>query len=378
MEEGPVSVLVVDDSALMRNLISRIIDSAPDLEVVGRAMNGRFALQKIETLSPDVVVLDLEMPEMNGIEFLQERRNRGLETPVVILSSIAQKGATITMNALALGAADFVAKPSGSVSEDIHTVADQLIELVRGYGRKHRSRQGKRTIPKADRREAAEVVAPPPTAAQAPAEASGRFVPVIPEAQPGRIEIVAIGISTGGPNALRKVFAEMSASLPVPILVVQHMPPGFTEEFAKSLDRVCALEVKEAADGDVVKPGRVLIAPGNRHMKVQRKSLAAVVRISDEGPVNGHRPSCDVLFESVAREYGNAALGVIMTGMGKDGADKLAEIYRRGGYTIGQDAATSVVYGMPRVAFELGVVHQQVGLSDMASQIERIVAEHRA
>ena len=389
---GPISVLIVDDSALMRSLIGKIVDGEPDLQVAAKAMNGSFALQKIPNCKPDCIVLDLEMPEMNGIEFLQERRKRGIDIPVIILSSVAKKGASITMQALGLGAADFIMKPSGSVSEDIHTVAKQLTEMIRGFGRKYRAKHGMSTVAKkqADQETGAsaaqastavaEEQAPPPT--RPPKSGTGTAAvtappprKIVPEAEPGAIEIIAIGISTGGPNALRKVFAELDGRLAAPIVVVQHMPAGFTEEFAKSLDRVCALEVKEAEEGDMVRAGRILIAPGNRHLRVQRRSLGATVHLSDEAPVNGHRPSCDVLFESVADAFGNKALAVIMTGMGKDGALKIGEVYRRGGITLGQDAGSSVVYGMPRVAFELGHLTRQISLPETASEIQRLVQE---
>ena len=196
---------------------------------------------------------------------------------------------------------------------------------------------------------------------------------VTPRAEPGRAEVVAIGISTGGPNALRKVFAELDPDLPVPVLVVQHMPAGFTSEFASSLDRVCALEVKEASDGDEIRAGRVLIAPGNYHLAVARSGGSLVARVTQDEPRNGHRPSVDVLFESVAEAYGNHAVAVIMTGMGRDGSDGLGRIYARGGMTIGQDETSSVVYGMPKVAYERGYVRKQVALYEIAGTIYDVV-----
>jgi two-component system chemotaxis response regulator CheB len=191
------------------------------------------------------------------------------------------------------------------------------------------------------------------------------------------MEAIAIGISTGGPNALREVFTAIDADLTQPVLVVQHMPPGFTEEFAKSLDRICPLDVKEATDGDILRPGRVLIAPGDKHILVERRPLGVVARLSDAPLENGHRPSADILFGSIARVYGNRAMGVIMTGMGRDGARELGSIYREGGITLGQDEASSVVYGMPKVAYELGHVTQQVPLADMAATISRLAKQYR-
>lgn len=371
----PISVLVVDDSALMRNLISHIVESTPGLKVADKAMNGVFALQKIPRCKPDVIVLDIEMPEMNGIEFLKERKRLGIDIPVVILSSVAKKGAQITMEALALGAADFITKPSGSVSSDVHTVAGELGRLLLAYGSQYQKAKGKEA-PRLQF-EAPERLFEPARADRprpAPAAPAPRPVPLRP---PAAAEIIAIGISTGGPNALREVFAAMDPGLAQPVVVVQHMPAGFTEEFAASLDRICPLEVKEAAEGDLLKPGRILIAPGDYHVTVEKRSLAGVVHVNQDPPENGHRPSADVLFRSVAKEYGNKAIGVIMTGMGKDGARELGSIYREGGVTLGQDEATSVVYGMPKVAFELGHVTEQVPLAAMAGRIVALAAERR-
>ena len=366
-----ISVLIVDDSALMRNLIGHMVSDTPGLVVAEKAMNGRFALDKIPRVNPDVIVLDLEMPEMNGIEFLRERARLGIKIPVVILSSIARRGAEITMEALSLGASDFIQKPSGSESEDIHLVKDILVEKLHGYGGAYRRAEGKKVlapseyIPKS---------APPSGTHDILARLSmgaATVEPAKPPPQvrkPAKTDIIAIGISTGGPDALRVVFSQIDADLKVPIVVVQHMPPGFTNEFAKSLDRVCPLDVKEAEDGDAILPGRILIAQGNKHLEVDKK-LNAVVRLSDAPLVSGHRPSADVLFASVAMSYQNHALGVIMTGMGRDGAQQLGTIYKEGGMTLGQDEKSAVVYGMPRVAYELGHVMEQVSLQNMARRI---------
>ena len=369
-----VSVLIVDDSAMMRNLIGRMIEDTPGLVIAGKAMDGQFALQKIPRLNPDVICLDLEMPEMNGIEFLQERKKLGIKIPVVILSSIAEKGAKITMEALSLGASDFVTKPSGSVSMDIHRVRDTLIPMLLGYGGAYRRSQGKKVLGPNEytQKPAAPPSQIPDLSAYIKMSSAPVAEPAAPPAQlrrPGKTEIIAIGISTGGPDALRVVFANLDKDLAVPILVVQHMPPGFTSEFAKSLDRICPLEVKEAEDGDVVTNGHIYIAQGNKHMEVERKAGGAVIHLSDSPLVSGHRPSADVLFASVALAYQNRALGVIMTGMGRDGAAQLGTIYKEGGMTLGQDEKSSVVYGMPRVAWEMGYVMEQVSLDNLASRI---------
>jgi two-component system chemotaxis response regulator CheB len=367
-----ISVLVVDDSALMRNLIGRMIDDTPGLVVAEKAMNGIFALQKIPRVNPDIIVLDLEMPEMNGIEFLRERKKREIDIPVVILSSIARRGAEITMEALSLGASDFVQKPSGSISEDIHLVKDTLIGMLLGYGGSYRKSHGKKVLTPSEYQPKTPSVKNNDIAVHFNLASAPVVAPATPPTQlrkPGKTEIIAIGISTGGPDALRVVFSKLDDDLKVPIVVVQHMPPGFTNEFARSLDRICPLAVKEAEDGDAIIPGRILIAQGNKHLEVEKKVTGAVARLSDAPLVSGHRPSADVLFASVAVNYSNHSLGVIMTGMGRDGAQHLGTIYREGGMTLGQDEASAVVYGMPRVAYELGHVMEQVPLENMARRI---------
>ena len=380
MYSQPISVLICDDSALMRNLIGRIIEADPDLTLAGKAMNGRFALEKIHKLDPDVLVLDLEMPEMNGIEFLKIRKERGLKIPVVILSSLARKGAEITMEALGWGASDFIMKPSGQGGQDIGGVARQLTHTLKAYGRKYREMKDPTaaTFPVKERR----TIPRGPSSSSRMERKSRETAPVktpAPRARKpltGKIDVVALGISTGGPNALREMFSHIDPNLPVPVLVVQHMPAGFTKEFATSLNRVCPLEVKEAEDGDILKPGRILIARGDRHLEVEKRSLASVCRLSEAPPRSGHRPSADVLFASVAEAFGGNALGVIMTGMGKDGATEIGSIYREGGITLGQDERSCVVYGMPRVAYENGFIDHVVSLPEMAGMVSRLVAEN--
>ncbi|OHD14731.1 MAG: chemotaxis response regulator protein-glutamate methylesterase [Spirochaetes bacterium GWB1_48_6] len=378
-ETGPIKVLIVDDSALMRNLIGKIIESDPELEVIGKALNGAFALRKLETLSPDVIILDLEMPEMNGIEFLRHKKEIKKDMPVIILSSIARKGAEVTMEALSLGASDFLTKPSGSISEDIHLVAKQLVELVKIYGTRY---QGGEYVPRSGAEPFAAATQKPVEIARPVYEPPQSSLPTIKSSIPGQrplpqglrahhgLQLLAMGISTGGPNALRGLFQALPGDFPLPIVVVQHMPAGFTAEFAKSLDRVCALDVKEAEDGDLIKRGRILIAPGDYHIFVEKKSLASILRVVQSAPVNGHRPSVGVLFDSVAEAYGSKTMAVIMTGMGRDGAVEIGKIYKAGGLTLGQDEASSVVYGMPRVALEMGHLEEVISLKDMASKLQ--------
>ena len=380
MAADEISVLVVDDSALMRNLIGRMIEDTPGLTVAEKAMNGNFALQKIPRVEPDIICLDLEMPEMNGIEFLKERKNRGIDIPVVILSSIAARGAAVTMEALSLGASDFIQKPSGSVSEDIHTVKDTLVSKLLGYGGAYRKAKGKKLLAPADYKEKAPAAKNTDLSVYfklVSEKPSGPAQPPVRARYPSNTEIIAIGISTGGPDALRVVFANLDADLKVPIVVVQHMPAGFTNEFAKSLDRICPLDVKEAEEGDEIKPGRILIAQGNKHLEVEKKGSGGIAHLSDAPLVSGHRPSADVLFASVAMAYQNHVLGVIMTGMGRDGAQHLGTVYKEGGMTLGQDEKSAVVYGMPRVAYELGHVMEQVSLDNMARRICDVAKQAR-
>ena len=392
--ENKIKVLIVDDSALMRNLVSKIVNATPNLTVVATAMNGKFALDKLETCKPDIVVLDVEMPVMNGLQFLQEKKNRGNNVPVVMLSSVTSEGAVVTMQCLEMGACDFIQKPSGSISLDINKVAVRLTELLTSYGGKYASRNRGLTGDALTTYMSTDTAKTPAKPVGTSKEEAENLIPIsfltpgwvappkkietiTPLREPGRIEIIALGISTGGPNALREVFAKIDPNLTQPILVVQHMPAGFTAEFANSLNQICPLEVKEAKDGDLLKPGRILIAPGSMHMYVEKRSLATIVRLSDAPLCNGHRPSVDVLFESVAKCFQNRALGVIMTGMGKDGAAQLAEMRREGAWTLGQDEESSIVYGMPKVAYEYGGVQRQVSLSDMADAISKLARDNR-
>lgn len=393
-----IQVLVCDDSALMRNLISRIVNSEEGLNVIGTAMNGKFLLQKLPILKPDLILLDIEMPEMNGIQFLEERKRLGIDIPVVILSSIATKGAAVTMQCLELGASDFITKPSGSTSSNITSVASTIVEKVASYGGRYARQHGKTVTAidvlihaaKLKEAEAAAVKEGiidkimPATSSQTATLFSPTLFQtqkkepsvIVPLREPSNIEVVALGISTGGPNALREVFAKIDPKFSKPILVVQHMPAGFTKEFAASLDRICPLAVKEAEDGDLIHPGQIYIAPGDYHIKVEKSTLCNVIKLSKEDLRNGHRPSADVLFESVAKLYKNHALGVIMTGMGRDGAAELAEMRKEGAWTLGQDEQSSIVYGMPKVAWENGAVQKQVSLENMADEMSKLVREH--
>jgi two-component system chemotaxis response regulator CheB len=339
-----IRVLVVDDSALMRKLIPAILARDSSIEVVGTAMDGAFALKKIEELQPDVVTLDLEMPRMDGMETLRMIM-KSAPLPVILFSTHSKEGGYATFKALALGAVDFLAKPKEAAAGHLEEIADQLISKIkvakRAVGKK---------LPPAVVRE----------------DLFGLKKEARPALPPPR-RVIAIGISTGGPNALQFVLSQIPADFLSTILVVQHMPEGFTEMFAKRLDECCALEVHEARSGDLLLAGRVLICPGNRHMMVRHMPRGDMVILSDGPPVNGHRPSADVLFHSVAQEFALTAVGVLMTGMGDDGAEGLGAIKAAGGMTIAQSEDTCVVSGMPRAAIQKGYANKIIPLDGMGS-----------
>lgn len=346
----PLRVLVVDDSALMRKLIPNILERDSSIEVVGTAMDGRFALKKIEELSPQVITLDLEMPGLNGIDTLKEIMRRW-RLPVIVVSSHSTAGASITLKALALGAFDFVAKPK-DVAARMPEIAEELIKKIRAAAQSAGVQA--QFLP-----------------GETPGQQPSKLQPVVPT------RIVAIGVSTGGPNALQYLFSQLPVEFSGSILVVQHMPDGFTELFAKRLDECCPIRVKEAQSGDLLVAGRALICPGNRHMKVKKLPLGNVAILNEDAPVNGHRPSVDVLFHSVAEVFGPQAMAVLMTGMGEDGAFGLGEIRTAGGFTVAQSQETCVVYGMPKAAIERGFAMRIANLQDIPSILQGQCAPER-
>jgi two-component system chemotaxis response regulator CheB len=345
----PIKVLVVDDSALMRKMIPQMLERDGGIRVVGTAMDGEFALDKAAELQPDVITLDLEMPRMNGIDALRQITKKH-HVPVIVVSAHTTDGATSTFKALAMGAFDFVAKPANGASAQIDDIAAQLTAKIRAAAHS-------RTIPA-------------PTALVV--EPARVHKVSRPKAAPSRV--VAIGVSTGGPNAIQYVLSHLPADFPGSILIVQHMPEGFTEMFAKRLDATCSIDVKEAKSGDLLVAGRALVCPGNRHMRIRRAPLGDVVVLSDEEAVNGHRPSVDVLFQSVAKEFGERAAAVLMTGMGEDGAEGLGSVKAAGGATIAQNAESCVVYGMPRAAIERGYAQRVSSLESIPSAIQALCA----
>jgi two-component system, chemotaxis family, protein-glutamate methylesterase/glutaminase len=346
-----IRVLVVDDSALMRKLIPQVLQRDPSIEVVGTAMDGEVGLRKLEELRPHVVTLDLDMPRMDGLEMLRQitRKHR---VPVILVSAQTERGASVTLKALALGAFDFVTKPPEAASGRMDQIASELamkIKVAAGSG-----------APKM-------IITVPPTKQK---EQRRTSMPNWPS------RIVAIGISTGGPNALQYLFSQLPPDFPGCILVVQHMPEGFTEMFARRLDECSAIEVKEAQSGDLLLAGRALVCPGNRHLKVRRMEHGNVAILVDQPRVNGHRPSANVLFHSVAQEFGSGAIGVLMTGMGDDGAEGLGAIQAAGGLTIAQSPDTCIVDSMPRSAIERGFAGRVVSLSSLSSFLQaKCIAE---
>ncbi len=328
-----VRVLVVDDSPTMRGLITATLNADPGIEVVGQAADPTEARQAIKTLYPDVVTLDIEMPNMNGLEFL-EKIMRLRPTPVVMVSTLTQGGAEISLRALELGAFDCVGKPSPGNTESFAT----LPEKVKAAGK---SQTVRRARPE-------------------------RVIRRHQEFSPGD-RILGIGSSTGGVEALITVLSQFPVNCP-PTLVSQHMPPTFTKSFAERLNRLCLPNVFEAADGQPVVAGSIYLAPGDQHLEITR-GPAPRCRLSRADRVNGHRPSVDVMFHSLNERAGDRTIGVILTGMGRDGADGLLALRRAGAVTIGQDEASSVVYGMPKVAFEIGAVEQQLPLEKIATRI---------
>jgi two-component system, chemotaxis family, protein-glutamate methylesterase/glutaminase len=340
-----VRVLVVDDSALMRKLIPQILARDSDIEVVGTAMDGAFGLKKIEDLKPDVVTLDLEMPRMDGMETLRHITRR-VRVPVIVVSALSTEGAHATFKALALGAFDFVAKPRDAASVHMDEIAQDLIAKIKvAASTKLRT-------------------APEPQFGDHPKASKPIFRP---RQEPTKI--VAIGVSTGGPNALQYFLAKLPGEFPGSIVVVQHMPVGFTQMFAHRLNESCAIDVKEAQSGDLLVAGRALICPGDRHLKVRRMPLGNTVALADDARVNGHRPSVDILFRSVASEFGSRAIGVLMTGMGEDGANGLGLIKNAGGLTIAQSEESCTVFGMPKAAIERGYAMRVVPLDMLANTL---------
>lgn len=348
---GSIGVLVVDDSVVIRRMVASVLDDDPDIEVVGTAANGRIALDKLPQLRPDIVILDVEMPVMDGLATLRAMRPTHPHLPVVMFSTLTERGAAATLDALSAGASDYVTKPShvGSVNASIDRVRSELIPKIKALVGATREKTAPRTRP----------------------------VPPTRPVRQDRVDVIAVGCSTGGPDALTAIVAGLPADLPVPVVVVQHMPPLFTRMFAERLDRSCPLLVREAADGVTLEPGQILVAPGDHHLVLRRQGVEVVAQLTKEAPENYCRPSVDVLFRSVASVYGNGALACVLTGMGRDGLKGSERIRAAGGRIVVQDQASSVVWGMPGAVAQAGLANDVVPLVKVAETLVNAVGPAR-
>ena len=348
-----IKVMIVDDSAVVRQVLSSTLDEDAAIEVIGTAVDPVFALERMKSRWPDVIVLDVEMPRMDGITFLRKIMAER-PTPVVICSTLTEKGSETALQALSAGAVCVVTKPKLGIKQFLQDSSDDLVSAVKAASKSNVRRLAAAARP-----------APPPAP---PVHSADVILPAGQAMVQTTETVIAIGTSTGGTQALEAVLRSLPRMSPG-IVVVQHMPEKFTEAFAQRLDSLCEVDVREARHGDRVVPGRVLIAPGGRHMLLRRSGAQYVVDVVDGPPVSRHRPSVDVLFRSTARFAGRNAVGIIMTGMGDDGARGLKEMHEAGAWTVAQDEATCVVYGMPKEAVRLGAVDKVLGLHDIPAAI---------
>lgn len=356
-----VKVLIVDDSAVIRKVLGDFLALDPDVEVVGTASNGKIALDKIELLKPDIITLDIEMPELDGLETLKRLRQGHPKLPVIMCSSLTATGAAQTLDALALGASDYVTKPSSHGANTRDVVGDELLRKIKGLAMREPARAGA-------------------TASRLAHLAQGRANPLRHDAAGSRTpaEIIAIGVSTGGPNALGEILPKIPRDMPVPILVVQHMPPLFTRLLAERLDAQSQLTVVEGENGQEILPGHVYLAPGGLHMEVKRVLGRNYIALHEGPPENSCRPAVDVLFRSVGHAYGKGALGIVLTGMGQDGLKGSQVLKDAGGRIIAQDRETSTVWGMPGAVVEAGTASKVVPLSSVPGEILFAVAPGRS
>jgi two-component system, chemotaxis family, protein-glutamate methylesterase/glutaminase len=365
-------VLIVDDSALIRNLMKEIINAGADLECIGAAPDPLVAREMIRTLNPDVITLDVEMPKMDGLDFL-ERLMRLRPMPVLMVSTLTERGAEVTIKALELGAVDFVAKPKLGISQGMSDCAEEIREKIRVAARARLARRAASPSAAATITSTATAMAKNANATVgSTVEASSMSARAI-LASGSTEKIVAIGASTGGTEAIREVLSRLPADFPA-VLITQHMPPGFTKSFASRLDGLCKISVKEAEEGERVLPGHAYIAPGGKHLAVKKSGANYLVELSDDEPVNRHKPSVEVLFRSVAKYVGANATGIMLTGMGKDGALAMQEMRASGAHNVAQDEASCVVFGMPREAIAAGAVHDVLPVQNIAGYlIERLI-----
>jgi two-component system chemotaxis response regulator CheB len=351
-----IRILVVDDSVVFRRLVSDELSRDPELEVVGTAANGRIALAKLGQLSPDLVILDITMPEMDGLQALKELRKTYPRLPVIMFSSLTVRGAEATLDALALGASDYFTKPTdtGTLDDSLQVIRKQMVPMIKA------------------------LCAPPRQQTAPTGAASAGLTPAKVPIVTGTVRVLAIGASTGGPNALTEIFTRLPADFPVPILIVQHMPPMFTRLLAERLSAQSPIRVQEASSGCLLKPGDAWVAPGDHHMIVLRDGLQYRLLIHQDPPENSCRPSVDVLLRSVAQTFGADSLTVILTGMGQDGLRGCESLRAAGGQVLAQDEATSVVWGMPGYVAQAGLADRVLPLAMIAGEIvQRVHAQKR-
>ncbi|HMW21869.1 MAG TPA: chemotaxis response regulator protein-glutamate methylesterase [Burkholderiaceae bacterium] len=368
-------VVVVDDSALVRSLLAEIINRQSDMECVGTASDPLVAREMIRNLDPDVITLDVEMPRMDGIDFLAKLM-RLRPMPVVMVSTLTERGAEVTLKALELGAVDFVAKPRIGIADGMKQLAQEITDKVRIAARAHVSRLV--TPAPATAAPARSGGAPSSSTSSSPGAAAPAPEAAAASAPLGRLsteKLIVIGASTGGTEATREVLSSLPADAPG-VLITQHMPPGFTKSYAARLNGLCRIAVQEARDGDRILPGHAYIAPGGMHLSVERSGANYIARVRDGEPVNRHKPSVEVLFQSAARIAGRNAIGIMLTGMGADGALGMKAMRDAGAYNFAQDEASCVVFGMPREAIAAGAVHEVLPLKRIAEQLMRHLREN--
>ncbi len=363
-------VLIVDDSVVFRKLLTEALGKHPGITVVGAACNGREAISKVRLLHPDLMVLDVEMPEMDGLATLDELRKQHLRTGVIMFSTLTSSGAKTTIEALSKGAFDFVPKPTGTgaFSQSVRCIRQELIPRIEAFGQRHSGSKPGRSRPAPVKRKNHDGMA------KRAGKPNGPHVqkPVVRPVATGahfRAEAVAIGVSTGGPNALNEVIPRFPSSFRLPVFLVQHMPPIFTTQLASRLNHKSRLNVVEAQDGMVVTPGTVYLAPGDYHMEVARENKTRVIRLNQGPPVNSCRPAVDVLFMSVSRVYGDRVVAAVLTGMGQDGFEGARMLKQKKARIIAQDRETSVVWGMPKFIVEAGIADRVVPLGSITSTI---------